>query len=400
MFHYVDFGEENRSKKKIIKNLITASQTDRGLGLTIPQAGKVEDILKSCEDIETQATIVLKQLDQSILKNSYYAQEGLHRLFVVIRQGIRALTNTTFRNIPKTDIQNLTDYKTSLENLYEALDERFTEVNERIFGNEPLKGRTPAQYRRETGREYRPTVPASKLRKELLKKQQQDISTNVSLSKNRRYLENLQAQKTELEQRLENVDDDLQEVNDYLERKQADLRFRGNTFQRQQAQIDSGTLSPKDFEMMIKKQEGLNKSLNKIQEEMGQAFETKQNLEMDKQVLPTRIQQINLEIQRIGQIPENIIETEPLTEEEYNQQLMLEDKARVGEEDYKLIMKDFKIFINSLGDGLIRYTSGLTGKLNKSQTTNFRTPIDTAIEKLEGAGRFRGHYGYDHKRFL
>jgi len=400
MFHYVDFGEENRSKKKIIKNLITASQTDRGLGLTMPQAGKVEDILKSCEDIETQATIVLKQLDQSILKNSYYAQEGLHRLFVVIRQGIKALTNTTFRNIPKTDIQNLTDYKKSLEDLYEALDERFTEVNERIFGNEPLKGRTPAQYRQETGREYRPTVPASNLRKALLKKQQQDITINTSLAQQRRYLQNLQAQKTELEQRLENVDDDLQEISDYLARKQADLQYRANTFQRQQAQIDSGTLSPKDFEMMIKQQDGLNRTLNKIQQEIGQAIERYRELEMDKQAIPTRLQQLELEIQRIGEVPENVIETEPLTEEEYNQQLLLEEKARVGEEDYKLIMKDFKIFINSLGDGLIRYTSGLSGKLNKSQNTNFRTPIDTAIEKLDGAGRFRGHYGYEHKRFL
>ena len=111
MFHYVDLNEENKHKKKILKNLITSAQSDRGLGLTKPQAEKVDSILKSCEDIETQATIVLKSLDQSILKNVYHAQEGLHRLYVVIRQGLKALTYTTFRNIPKTDIQNLTDYQ-------------------------------------------------------------------------------------------------------------------------------------------------------------------------------------------------------------------------------------------------------------------------------------------------
>ena len=400
MFHYVDFGEENRSKKKIIKNLKTDSQIDRGVGLTKIQANSVENLLKSCEDIETQATIVLKSLDQSILKNTYFAQEGIHRLYVVIRQGIKALTQTVFRNLPKTDIQNLTDYKKSLEDLYEALDERFQEVNERIFGNEPLKGRTPEQYRRDTGQEYRPPVPASNLRKALLKKQQEEIRTNTSLAQQRRYLQNLQAQKTELEQRLETVDDDMQEISDFLDRKRADLQYRADTFQRQQAQIDSGTLSPKDFETMLKKQDGLNRALNKIQEEIGQAIEQYQNLEMDKQALPTRIQQLELEIQRMGEVPENVIETEPLTDKEYKQQLLLEEKSMIGQKDYELVMKDFKIFINSLADGLIRFTSGLSSKLSKSQETNFRTPVDIAVSKLEGSGSFRGHSGYDHKRFL
>jgi chromosome segregation ATPase len=399
MFHYVDFGEENRSKKKIIKNLKTDSQIDRGVGLTKIQANSVENLLKSCEDIETQATIVLKSLDQSILKNTYFAQEGIHRLYVVIRQGIKALTQTVFRNLPKTDIQNLTDYKKSLEDLYEALDERFQEVNERIFGNEPLKGRTPEQYRRDTGQEYRPPVPASNLRKALLKKQQEEIRTNTSLAQQRRYLQNLQAQKTELEQRLETVDDDMQEISDFLDRKRADLQYRADTFQRQQAQIDSGTLSPKDFETMLKKQDGLNRALNKIQEEIGQAIEQYQNLEMDKQALPTRIQQLELEIQRMGEVPENVIETEPLTDKEYKQQLLLEEKSMIGQKDYELVMKEFKIFINSLNDGLIRFTSGISGKLNKSQITQFRTPVDIAVSKLEG-GNFKGHSGYDHKRFL
>jgi len=400
MFHYVDFGEENRSKKKIIKNLKTDSQIDRGVGLTKIQANSVENLLKSCEDIETQATIVLKSLDQSILKNTYFAQEGIHRLYVVIRQGIKALTQTVFRNLPKTDIQNLTDYKKSLEDLYEALDERFQEVNERIFGNEPLKGRTPEQYKRETGREYRPPVPASKLRKALLKKQQEEIRINSSLARQRQYLQKLQDEYDNLQQRLETVDDDMQEISDYLNRKRADLQYRADTFQRQQEQINSGTLSPKDFETMLKKQDGLNRALNKIQEEIGQAIEKYQNLEMDKQAIPTRLQQLELEIQRMGEVPENVIETEPLTEEEYAQQLILEEKSMIGQKDYELVMKDFKIFINSLGDGLIRFTSGLSSKLSKSQETNFRTPVDIAVSKLEGSGSFRGHSGYDHKRFL
>ena len=400
MFHYVDFGEENRSKKKIIKNLKTDSQIDRGVGLTKIQANSVENLLKSCEDIETQATIVLKSLDQSILKNTYFAQEGIHRLYVVIRQGIKALTQTVFRNLPKTDIQNLTDYKKSLEDLYEALDERFQEVNERIFGNEPLKGRTPEQYKRETGREYRPPVPASNLRKSLLKKQQEETRINASLAQQRRYLQSLQTQYATLQQRLETVDDDMQEISDFLDRKRADLQYRADTFQRQQEQIDSGTLSPKDFETMLKKQDGLNRALNKIQEEIGQAIEQYQNLEMDKQSFPTRIQQLELEIQRMGEVPENVIETEPLTDEEYKQQLLLEEKSMIGQKDYELVMKDFKIFINSLADGLIRFTSGLSSKLSKSQETNFRTPVDIAVSKLEGSGSFRGHSGYEHKRFL
>lgn len=427
MFHYVDLNEENKHKKKILKNLITSAQSDRGLGLTKPQAEKVDSILKSCEDIETQATIVLKSLDQSILKNVYHAQEGTHRLYVVIRQGLKALTSTTFRNIPKTDIQNLTDYQKSLESLYDAINERFGELNELLFE----KGRTEEEYREKKTIPIRPPVRAEKLQEYLGKKSKKEQEYNVGLTKYRgRVQEELTKYMNEKDKKETAFDKTQELLTDYIERlavidelieaSNQQLDYYDRQFKSQQEELNDmedrkGELADweeKRFVNLQKIHQGLYDTITKEDTKREKLIiEAQEKSRLTQETLPNQLQQLEKEIENTNRnisslgrtyrdIPMNVDETEPLNEEEYAMQSKLAQLTEVATKDFELVMKDFKIFITSLADGLIRFTSGLSGKLSKSQITNFRTPIESAELKLEGAGKFIGHYGYDHKRFL
>ena len=430
MFHYVDFGEENRAKKKIIDNLVISSQADRGLGLTVTQAESVDALLKSCEDIETQATLVLKQLGQTILKNSPYAQDGVNRLFVIVRQGIKVLTNTTFKNIPITDIQNLSDYKKSLTDIYDTLEERFIEGNERIFNREPLKGRTKAQYKQDTGVEYRPPVKAKTLQSFLSKKNIEDTVRNIKRGQERSGTEAAIDKRTELYQRyLDSYDDFEKQLAEIEVKKQvmqskydaanADYNFILPLYESQQRTLDNmeamdpttfNYASKKKYDELKSKQAGLKRDLDlsigkltKFQFGIAKYEKDQRTFPLNLKSLEERMKATVEEIQNLKRdmtsIPADEPVTDVITQQDFDEQLILEEKANVGEKDYELVMKDFKLFINSLSDGLIRFTSGLSGKLSKSQVTNFRTPFERSNVAL-GGGMFSGHYNYGHTRFL
>jgi hypothetical protein len=426
--NFIDLDDEVKQKKRIIKYLIESSQGDRGLALTKPEAENVNSLLDACEDIETQATIVLKTLNQSILKDSYSGQESLNRFYTVLRQGLKTLTKTTFRQLPKTDVQNLNDYKDNLEKLYKSLDERFDDLQDILYGNEPLKGRTKTKYEQDTGKPYIPPAPLEKVEKYRKGKREKgetkinklellETDKKKTLQTLRKEYERIDRITQEMETRQQDIDQEIDTVRELMKINTADFGFKEKSYIQQMRELEAlenelkqtgntdilrinelkrmNSPLSRSMDTLVKKGkdlQGLFLGLMKLKKDLPSIIaENRQRLE----VLEEDIQMINDEGLGLNQL----IETEKanlpedMTEEEKGLYLEIEPKAtKLSGSDYDLIMKDFNIFIKSLGDGLLRYTTGLSTKLSKSQETDFRTPVDRAVAKLEGDGMYGGGY--------
>jgi hypothetical protein len=403
MFHYVDPNEEMIQKKRVVQRLIKANKVDRGLGLTAPESKKVDDLLKACEDIETQATIVLKALSQSLLRSSPVQQDSIQRFYVAIRKGLFALSRSSFKQTPRTDIQNLTDYRDNLIKLQVGLVETFNLLNEEMYGNEPLQGRTVEDYQAQTGRPYRPPVPAKTLSDFIGKKV--DKNTEILLEDEENYQ---QAKRIEqgLQQLYDMLDSTEKEIDGLQKRvadtqaiKEAEEQNLDRERQRiQRIMIDGRPNVDARIEAVTRNAQPIIRKIQVYEDSL-------EELEARRRQLPVIKRNIEVKIleqeEKLNAIPVNrpIIPIQRLTSEEYQNQLYFEKRGQIVTADYSLVMKDFNIFINSLTDGLIRYTSGISSQLSRSQETNYRTPTERAEATL-GAGMYKDLTKGIHTRFL
>jgi chromosome segregation ATPase len=374
MFHYVEPNEENVQKKRVVEKLIKANIHDRGLGLTKPEAESVESLLRACEDIETQGEIVLKSLSQSLLRNSHVAQEGIHRFYTVIRKGIFTLARATFKQTPKTDIKNLIDYRDNINKLMIALNETFNLLNEELYGNAPLKGRTLEQYQAEEQKPYRHPVKTEALKKSLETKTKKQIET--------------------LQQKLASAEQEYLQLQSIIEqqltiKQSLEQRHDFNVQNLQVLQQQYATASPAERRQLQPRIDGLERSIDTLTRKNDETDAHIFELEQRQQNYPEYVQNIERQINDLK------LPFTALLEEHKG----FEKEAEVVNKDFSLVMKDLNIFVNSLTDGLIRYTSSTSSQLQKTQITTYRTPTEQAEDKL-GLGRFKGHHGYDHKRFL
>lgn len=393
MFHYVDKNEENLTKMSTVKKYRKQNESDRGLGATVQVAESVDNLLKSCEDIETQATIVLKSVDQSILRNTpSIPQDNIYRFYVVLRQGIKTLSSTIFRNIPKVDIKNLTDYRDILITLYSSLNESLLKINDIAYKNEPLNKRTVEEYERQTRKKYTRPVSAEKLQQYLKDRGNAEAKFNTELVEMRQrreegiaLLETIANRKDELEPLLESV----------LQQKEGKI----NLYRRNEAELERTT----DRKIIVKLTNYNEANARDIeiltQREQEYLRELKEIEDLSKRI-PKELDIIQNEIvqKEVGLTGDLKDETLPLTDAEYKLQQRMQKGADIVDKDYELIMKHFDIFINTLNHGITSYTSGVSGKFNKSQDTNYRTPSESIISQLEGSGKNTGKQ--IHKRFL
>jgi predicted nucleic acid-binding Zn-ribbon protein len=390
MFHYVDLNEENMSKMTTFKKLRQKNLSDRGLGTTFPVAEKIDNLLKACEDIETQANIVQKSLDQTLLRGSSVAQDNIYRLYVVLRQGLKILTTTTFRQVPKSDIKNLTDYRDTLTVLYTNINDAFLKINEIFYGNEPLNKRTIEEYKQQTGSDYRTPVPAQRLQEFLTKKGEKETIFNEELRKMRQSFSEIQRDLSKLEERI-----DTREQQIYGLQQQIDYEEAG--FNRLKAEYERTPQSARKTELS-RIMDGSIRSIQKLYRDIERYTSEKAEYEEQMQILPKELEKLekNIKKEEIGLTGEYKSVTLPLTQEEYELQAKAETNSQLAEKDFSLIMKIFDTFINTLNHGLTSYTTGISGRFNTSQESNYRTPVDTVIKNLEGSGRNTKI----HKRFL
>jgi hypothetical protein len=393
MFHYVDPTEENMSKMTSFKRLRRQNASDRGLGATIQVAETVDNLLRSCEDIETQANIVQKSLDQTLLRGSTVAQDNIYRFYVVLRQGLKVLTNTTFRQVPKTDIKNLTDYRDTLTVLYTNINDAFLKINEILYGNEPLNKRTIQEYTQQTGKDYRTPIPAQKLQEFLIKKGEIETRFNEELR--------------QMRQRYGEIQTDLERLAQIIEVREAQIEGLGQQiayeergFNGTKEEYERTPPSPRKIDLG-RMMEGSIRSIQKLYRDVERYTAEKQQFEEEVQSLPEELAMLEQEIrkQEMGLTNEYKDVTMPLTKQEYDLQAKAEINADLAEKDFELIMKIFDTFINTLNHGLTSYTTGISGRFNKSQDTNYRTPVESVIAKLEGSGRNTSTTKI-HRRFL
>lgn len=381
MFHYVDPNEEIQQKKRAIQYLIKVNKTDRGLGLTKPEAEKVDDLLKACEDIETQGNIVLKSLSQSLLRSSQVPQDSIQRFYVVIRKGLFTLSHATFKQTPRTDIQNITDYRDSLYKMKTALDETFNLLNEEMYGNEPLRGRSVKEYEAQTGIPYRPTVPAKVL--------SDSINKTIDKEKLRaRYVSDiLRLEETlrEYQGQFASIDDRIQQTRELIQVKR--FQQEEHTLQNKNAMREYEFQSDAEQKRRDARMEAISKNYAIAQRFIDEYMNSLEQLEAEKQSLPNTIRNVNLQIETVQNMIDKLPEgnTEPLSNLEYANQKYYEDLASFVDIDFNLVMKELNKFLNSLTDGITRYESGVSTSLSRSQVTNYRTPTENAILKL-GSG--------------
>jgi len=387
MFHYVEPDEENKAKRETIKRLVLSNETDRGLGQTKPSAENISELLKTCEDIETQCVILLKSLDQVLINDSHYGSEGreINKLYIFVKKGFSVLKRMSFQYLPKTDIQTLTDYRDSLQEFYDELDDRFKSIFETTFKQTPKHLRVSRK-----GYEKKASDRVKEATKLSLKKGLVEEFDNKYAELKAEYEpqiefleEDIEYRTAELEQislRLRRIMQDIQELESNPRYVDEDIQDLAETY----TFIEGQYLSQQEI-------------LNDKQEELDQLKRDLATLDKLNDSNQIKVEKYTA---RLNSLP-NVPELDP--DSDVYQELV---SGEVLSKDYELVFKQFKIFIDTLSDGILRYNAGLSGKINKKVIENFRTPIDEAVgvgSGKKGGNRvrlFSGRYGDTHKRFL
>jgi len=389
MFHYVEPDEENIVKRQIVKKYVLANEGDRGLGQTKPSAENLSELVKSCEDIETQCTILLKSLDQVIINDGYYGTEAsqINKLFIFVRKGLSVLKRMSFQYLPKTDIQNLNDYHASLTQFYNELQQRFATLFGTTFKETPKNlriSRSAYQNKQIKSVEDEAKLASDEEDFERFTREAEQMAREA-----RPFFEGLiheidvrDQELIRIKERLDGLDEDIQYLESTGDDRDlwdiADLqRFRANLDREYQQKLVENQ----------RKRRMLEEGLGKVG------------------VLGTQIQNEQLRLQTAREELDASHVPEP--SDEIVGELT---KGEVLAKDYELIFKQFKTFLDTLSDGLLKYNAGLSGKVNKKIITDFRTPIEegqpeiaTVVAPLKGAGRvqlFSGYYNEPRKRFL
>jgi hypothetical protein len=123
---YVEFGDDNRFKKRVTKNLKKTFAEDQGfapsLGTTKPDAKAFDNLEDALENVETKGQLVLDQIDRNkILRasnpTSFEAPQGVTSFYTAVKSAISALKKTDFKGLPRTDIAGLESYLERLKDL-------------------------------------------------------------------------------------------------------------------------------------------------------------------------------------------------------------------------------------------------------------------------------------------
>jgi len=146
------------------------------------------------------------------------------------------------------------------------------------------------------------------------------------------------------------------------------------------------------FEIQIKEQDMEKKQeAYKIKYPLGLSL----NSQKDLDYLDQKTQETDDIDRAIFSAEQRLKVLQPLLKKEKDNFKLAENKiarGKVSSIDYDLILKDYKIFLDTLQDGITRYNSGLSGKNNK-------------ISETVGAGRMCDSYiiggtEYQHRRFM
>ena len=115
----VEFGDDNRFKKRVTERLKANFAEDKGfapsLGSTAKDSKSFDNLETACEEIETKAQLVANQLERDDVLRLQHPTEfsppaGVAGFYTAVQKGIGALKKTDFKGLPRSDIASLESY--------------------------------------------------------------------------------------------------------------------------------------------------------------------------------------------------------------------------------------------------------------------------------------------------
>lgn len=136
----VEYGDDNRFKKRVTKKFKQAFAEDQGyapsLGTTKPDAKAFDNLETALENVETQGQLMLDQMDRNLVgaSKTYETPPAVTSFYTAVRSGVSALKKTDFKGLTKSDIAGLESYLGRLRDL--GIEEDL-QVLLRVFKDKP-----------------------------------------------------------------------------------------------------------------------------------------------------------------------------------------------------------------------------------------------------------------------
>ena len=379
----------NRAKKRMLKGWAVQFADDKTnpkttTASTVPQSKAFDTLLDITEEIETQSEILVSDLDKATIETGQArfdtrSNEVVSRLYRDVRKGISALTKTNFKDLPRSDVGKLESYSNSLSGYYERLNninKESKEVNKPSgrYPIEEVKGITQYIDRKTETLKDRKDALANANREKIninaREKKESDRITNL--------IKDATTEKLKLEKDLIKIPKELVK----LRAEKAKIQTDYNTSVPQDDVIEARDT---ELDELIKAFEedkvdipvGINElkveltNLNKAKRAL--VVETKRQTELINKHIEDATNENRFLKEEIASATKDLNIAEPLAVIEKGKSIKLQSSAV----DFKLILQNYKVFLDTLTDGLRLYNSGLSGKINK-------------VGETVGAGRMVG----------
>ena len=324
--------------KRMTKNMKQTYESDRGLGATVPVAEAVDVLLKSCEEIETSAELLLYTIDRGQFTENQKEIGGIRAFYEAVRRGIGAVRSLQFGTIPKTDVAALTQYLESLKAYYTTFMERYADI--------------------------------ANLEEDPADVQSQQMNVASDLAQGPQIL-------SDLENGLASIMDRIAAINfDPLIEIEAEI----DTTNTEMGKADQAI---RDLEQVYKNQPGRQR---------GQGLTAIQYSQQRKRIkdifdaLLVQLEALHREADKYKKLKTDFKKLKSAKEQYESEIAKVKSKIGMAQQrqgplglqyeksrkhagivnlDRKKILSTFKTFIDTLEDGLMRYNAGLTGFVNK-----------------------------------
>ena len=398
------YSEDNKAKKRMLKNWAVQFMDDKtnpktSTSSTVLDSKAFDNLLDITEEIETQSEILVSDLDKATIETGQArfdtkSNEVVSRLYRDVRKGLSALTKTNFKDLPRSDVGKLESYSNSLGGYYDrlnAINEQLIDANQPSlidFVQEEQTKNTEIENRSDLIEQLKEKIKRNQEEKRGWKaKEEKDLQrVNDELSKPKnltKELEKINKEKQTLEEEYtkwenEYTNDDDVEYDEDIEKRIAKIP----------AEIQ---VLDEDYQDMLKElqdyvkptEKEIKKNIAKIKKD------TKDNIAKNDEAISDLQKEINTSKDLNIGTTKKIKALEPLALKEKTKKIKKASSAI----DFKLILQNYKVFLDTLTDGLRLYNSGLSGKVNKIGET-------VGSGRMVGGSYIIGGAEYQHRRFM
>jgi hypothetical protein len=396
----------NNAKKRMLKGWAVQFADDKTISKTstastVPQSKAFDTLLDITEEIETQSEILVSDLDKATIETGQArfdtrSNEVVSRLYRDVRKGISALTKTNFKDLPRSDIGKLESYSNSLSGYYDRLNTINVETKNL---NQPAgdpQGQVEGinRYIDEKNAE----ADEKKRVLGLTKREKININAREKRESDRlaKAIKDINIEKSKLEKELPKIDKTLVKLRAEKAQIQADYHDddtapQNDAIEARDTELDELILALEEDKVDIP--ERLNEikveltNLNRERRDL--TNETKRQTDLIDKEIDDRVVEANQIKDDITLATRDLKAVEPLAVIEKGKAIKTQSSAV----DFKLILQNYKVFLDTLTDGLRLYNSGLSGKVNKVGET-------VGSGRMVGGSYIIGGAEYQHRRFM